>query len=154
MYSFCNLSWSIVRHPHFLMRSCHLPVTFYKIKSSLQGFLLSSYDFCVIHFHPNRLHFVKRLSTNPLFWKRLRTEYFIRGSCQFWFCYCPVSLFWSSDVFSLLSKKNIKIWWFKCAVCRLIHLFCSKRLVFETTNKSKYIDFQSQGQGQGQIRIF
>ena len=37
-------------------------------------------------------------------------------------------------------------------MCSLIDLFCSKRLVFETTNKSKYTDFQ--GQGQGQIGIF
>ena len=58
----------------------------------------------------------------------------------------------SEQFMRTLWTKNMKIWWFKCAMCSLIHLFCSKRLVIETTNKSKYIDFQ--GQGQGQIGIF
>ena len=57
-----------------------------------------------------------------------------------------------SNSWGRYEQKNMKIWWFKCAMCSLIHLFCSKRLVIETTNKSKYIDFQ--GQGQGQIGIF
>ena len=34
----------------------------------------------------------------------------------------------------VMIKKNMKIWWFNYALCSLIHLICSKRLVFETTS--------------------
>ena len=33
-----------------------------------------------------------------------------------------------------LWPKNMKVWWFKCALYSLIHLICSKRLIFETTS--------------------
>ena len=33
-----------------------------------------------------------------------------------------------------LWPQNMKIWWFKCALWSLIHLICSKRLIFETTS--------------------
>ena len=41
-----------------------------------------------------------------------------------------------------LWPKSMKIWWFNCALCSLIQLICSKRLIFETMSWSTYVDLQ------------
>ena len=41
-----------------------------------------------------------------------------------------------------LWPKIMKIWWFKRALCGLIHLICSKRLIFETMSWSTFVDLQ------------
>ena len=42
-----------------------------------------------------------------------------------------------------LWPKSMKIWWFNRALCSLIHLICSKRLIFETMSWSTFVDLQS-----------
>ena len=39
-----------------------------------------------------------------------------------------------------LWPKSMKIWWFNHALCSLIHLICSKRLIFETMSWSTFVD--------------
>ena len=41
-----------------------------------------------------------------------------------------------------LWPKSMKIWWFNRALCSLIHLICSKRLIFETMSWSTFVDLQ------------
>ena len=41
-----------------------------------------------------------------------------------------------------LWPKSMKIWWFNRALCSLIHLTSSKRLIFETMNWSTFVDLQ------------
>ena len=45
-----------------------------------------------------------------------------------------------------MTKKLENLMNFNCTFCGLIDLFCSKWLIFETTNLSKYVDFQDQGE--------
>ena len=40
----------------------------------------------------------------------------------------------SEQLMRTLWPKNLKIWWFNCAMCSLIDCFCSTRLVFKITN--------------------
>ena len=41
-----------------------------------------------------------------------------------------------------LWPKSMKIWWLNRASCSLIHLICSKRLIFETMSWSTFVDLQ------------
>ena len=41
-----------------------------------------------------------------------------------------------------LWPKSMKTWWFNHALCSLIHLICSKRLIFETMSWSTFADLQ------------
>ena len=41
-----------------------------------------------------------------------------------------------------LWTKSMTIWWFNRALCSLIHLICSKRLIFETMSWSTCADLQ------------